>query len=126
MAVKPEYPVMLRPLSAEDGGGWIALVPDLPGCMSDGATSYEALQNVHGAIEEWKEGARALGRAIPNPDDFLQKSFEQQIPEHLRRQAELYARQMAGGRAQDVDPSAVHAILAEWARSAVHSLRRAD
>jgi predicted RNase H-like HicB family nuclease len=31
------YRLTLRPLSAEEGGGWLAEVPDLPGCMSDGA-----------------------------------------------------------------------------------------
>lgn len=123
MTIKPEYPVILRPLSADDGGGWIALVPDLPGCMTDGDTAYAALQNVQGAIEEWKDAARALGRSVPQPDDFLQKSFEEQIPEHIRRQAEGYARQMAGGRADAVDPATVHAIIAEWARHAVHQVR---
>jgi hypothetical protein len=33
----PEYPVVLRPIASEDGGGWVALVAVLPGCMSDGA-----------------------------------------------------------------------------------------
>jgi hypothetical protein len=33
---KLEYPVILEPLPQGDGGGFVALVPDLPGCMSDG------------------------------------------------------------------------------------------
>ena len=37
---------MLRALHAEDGGGYLAVVPDLPGCMSDGDTPAEAVQNV--------------------------------------------------------------------------------
>ena len=30
------YAIIVEPLSAEDGGGFVATVPDLPGCMSDG------------------------------------------------------------------------------------------
>jgi hypothetical protein len=29
------YPIIVEPLSPE-GGGYLARVPDLPGCMSDG------------------------------------------------------------------------------------------
>jgi hypothetical protein len=44
MAVKKlEYPVVVEPLPIEEGGGFIATVPDLPGCMSDGATPEEAI-----------------------------------------------------------------------------------
>jgi antitoxin HicB len=70
MAVEPEYPIVLRPLAAEDGGGWIALVPDLPGCMSDGESADEALRNVRDAIEEWKDAALSLGRPVPRPGDW--------------------------------------------------------
>ena len=123
MTIKPEYPVVLRPLSKSDGDGWVALVPDLPGCMSDGDSAYEALQNVVNAIEEWKDAARTMGRSIPPPDASLASSLEQEVPEHIRRQAELYARQMAEGRPGDVDPDVVHAIIAEWARAAAHRIQ---
>ena len=123
MTVKPEYPVVLRPLGADDGGGWIAIVPDLPGCMSDGATAYDALTNVHGAIEEWKEAARSLGRTVPRPDASLDSTLEQEVPEHIRRQAEAYALQMSSDRTGDLDPSVVHAIIAEWARAAAQRIR---
>jgi antitoxin HicB len=123
MTIKPEYPVVLRPLSVDDGGGWIALVPDLPGCMSDGETAFEALKNVEGAVEEWKLAARELGRLVPRPDASLESSFEQEVPQHIRKQAEAYARQMSMGGGGTVDPSIVHAIIAEWARVAVHRIR---
>ena len=59
------YPVLIEPLSEEDGGGFLATVPDLPGCMSDGETPAEAIENVQDAIEEWLDLARKLGREIP-------------------------------------------------------------
>lgn len=65
------YPVIIEPLPAEDGGGFIALVPDLPGCMSDGETPEEALTNVKDAIGEWIHEARALGRDVPAPSRHL-------------------------------------------------------
>ncbi len=61
------YPVIVSPLSDEDGGGFVATVPDLPGCVSDGETPEEALTNVQDAIEAWLEAARDLGRPIPAP-----------------------------------------------------------
>lgn len=123
MNMKPEYPVVLRPLSAEDGGGWVAIVPDLPGCMSDGKTAYDALKNAEDAIEEWKDAAQAMGRPIPHPDDSLQKSFDASVPDHIRRQAEAYARQMSPDPTGTVDPSVVHALIAEWAKAAAHRVR---
>jgi len=62
-----EYPVIITPLSAEDGGGFAATVPDLPGCMSDGDTPEEAITNVQDAIAAWIEAAQDLGRAVPEP-----------------------------------------------------------
>jgi antitoxin HicB len=58
---------VIEPLPPEDGGGFVAYVPDLPGCMSDGATREEAARNVSDAIECWIEEAKRLGRAIPAP-----------------------------------------------------------
>ena len=123
MTIKPEYPVVLRPLSAADGGGWVGIVPDLPGCMSDGATSYDALKNAEAAIEEWKEAAKAMGRTVPHPDDSLRRSFEDSVPAHIRRQAEEYARQMFADRPGTVDPGVVHALIAEWAKAAADRVR---
>lgn len=62
-----EYPILIAPLSPEDGGGFVATVPDLPGCMSDGETPEEAMHNVMDAIEEWIDASRTLGRDVPKP-----------------------------------------------------------
>ncbi len=37
------YPIVVEPLLVEEGGGFFATVPDLPSCMSDGATPEEAV-----------------------------------------------------------------------------------
>ena len=62
-----DYPVTIRPLDPEDGGGFLAEAPDLPGCMSDGVTETEALANVRDAIASWIEAAQEDGRFIPAP-----------------------------------------------------------
>jgi predicted RNase H-like HicB family nuclease len=48
-----------------EDGGWVAEVPSLPGCVSEGQTREEALANVREAIEAWVEAAKSLGREIP-------------------------------------------------------------
>ena len=60
-----DYAIVVEPLSAEDGGGWLASVPALPGCMGDGETREEAMTDVLAAIEEWKDAARQTGQ-FPN------------------------------------------------------------
>jgi predicted RNase H-like HicB family nuclease len=61
------YRIVIEPASADDGGGFLAFVPDLPGCMSDGETYEQAAHNVAGAIESWIEAATDMGRPIPVP-----------------------------------------------------------
>ncbi len=62
-----DYEVDVRPLAAELGGGFVATVPDLPGCMSDGETPQEALTGAYDAIECWIAEAGHVGRAVPQP-----------------------------------------------------------
>ncbi|MCX6874958.1 MAG: type II toxin-antitoxin system HicB family antitoxin [Verrucomicrobia bacterium] len=50
---------------------FLAEVPELPGCMADGASYEEVLANAQGVIAEWIETARSLGRAIPEPKGKL-------------------------------------------------------
>jgi antitoxin HicB len=59
------YAVTIYPLGEADG--YIALVPDLPGCMSDGETPHEAFDNVQDAIACWIEAAQEMGRDVPPP-----------------------------------------------------------
>lgn len=66
-----EYPIVVEPLPTEDGGGFVATVPDLPGCMSDGATPEEAVSNVQDAIVTWIEAAHDLRHAVPKPPRHL-------------------------------------------------------
>ena len=50
---------------SEEDQSFIVEVPELAGCMADGATQSEALANVQKVIDEWITVARELGREIP-------------------------------------------------------------
>ena len=52
---------------SEEDQAMIAEVPELAGCMADGATYREALENVEVIIAEWLETARDEGRSVPGP-----------------------------------------------------------
>lgn len=68
MIRRHNYSIVLRTLSDEEGGGYLATVPDLPGCMSDGESEAEVLKNIEDAIAQWIDQALSEGRKIPEPD----------------------------------------------------------
>jgi antitoxin HicB len=84
----PDYPFTIRHLSAEEGGGYLIEFPDLPGCMSDGETIEEAIQNGQDAVACWIAAAKESGRAIPKPGQLEKQSgkWVQRVPKsiHLR------------------------------------------
>lgn len=62
-----KYPFQIRPLSKEEGGGFLIEFPDLPGCMSDGETVDDAIANGHDAVKCWLLAAKEAGREVPKP-----------------------------------------------------------
>lgn len=52
---------------SDEDGCYLAEVPELPGCIADGASYQEALANAMVAMNHWLEVARELGRPIPVP-----------------------------------------------------------
>ncbi len=52
---------------SEEDDAFLAEVPELSGCMADGASYIEAVENVKKIIDEWIETAQSLGREIPQP-----------------------------------------------------------
>jgi predicted RNase H-like HicB family nuclease len=67
--MESKYEIILY-WSKEDES-FIAEVPELSGCMADGKTYIEALDNVQLVIKEWLEIATSLGRQIPEPKGKL-------------------------------------------------------
>ncbi len=62
-----EYPITLRPLAKDEGGGWLAEFPDLPGCLADRATPEEAMREAADAARSWIKTAKAHDDPIPAP-----------------------------------------------------------
>jgi predicted RNase H-like HicB family nuclease len=56
---------------SEEDQAFIVEVPDLAGCMADGETYQEAVQNAELVIQEWIETAKQLERIIPEPKGRL-------------------------------------------------------
>jgi len=56
---------------SQEDEAFIAEVPELPGCIADGSTYKEAIDNAEVVILEWIETAKELGRSIPKPKGRL-------------------------------------------------------
>ena len=61
------YKYTIEIFYSEEDEGYIAVIPELPGCSAFGRTEEEALQEVKIAIELWLEIAKKEGREIPKP-----------------------------------------------------------
>ena len=62
-----KYPLAIRPLTVEEGCGYLIEFPDLPGCMSDGETIKEAIRNGRDAVRCWIAAMRQARRLILIP-----------------------------------------------------------
>jgi predicted RNase H-like HicB family nuclease len=61
----PRYAIEI--FYSDEDEGYIAVVPELPGCSAFGETDEAALREIKIAIELWLEVAEKEGRAIPHP-----------------------------------------------------------
>ena len=52
---------------SEEDQAFIAEVPELPGCATDGETYQDSLQNLEIMMQEWIETANKLGRPVLQP-----------------------------------------------------------
>ncbi|NUM54489.1 MAG: type II toxin-antitoxin system HicB family antitoxin [Candidatus Hydrogenedentes bacterium] len=83
-----DYPITIFP-SVEDEG-WIAEIPDLPGCSAFGESPEEALREVLAAKRLWietKDADRAMGDAESPSERRLPPALptDEQIADALRR-----------------------------------------
>ena len=54
-------------IEQDEDGVFVAEVPSLPGCISQGMTRAEAVTNIQEAIEAYLESLRAHDEPIPPP-----------------------------------------------------------
>lgn len=83
------YSVRLARITEADEGGWLAEVLELPGCVSDGETPGDALNNAREAIECWLAAANEDGDTPPGPrhheDTEYSGKFTLRRPKSLHR-----------------------------------------
>ncbi len=70
---------------SEEDEGFIAVVPELPGCSAFGISEEKALEEVKIAIELWIEAAKKDGREIPEPYTFENASEYADLYSALQR-----------------------------------------
>lgn len=56
---------------SKEDNRFIVEVPELPGCMADGVTIKDAIDQADIVIEEWIETAEMRGQEIPEPKGKL-------------------------------------------------------
>ncbi len=56
---------------SRNDNSFLVEVPELAGCMADGATYEEAVANARVVVAEWMDTAQSLGRSIPKPKGKL-------------------------------------------------------
>jgi excisionase family DNA binding protein len=81
---------------SEEDQTYLVEVPELPGCMADGATRQEAIANAEIVIQEWLETAQDLKRSIPQPQSTLLTITE--VAERLGLSEAMVRRYCAEGR----------------------------
>ena len=101
------YQFTVRPLSAQEGGGYLVEYPDIPGCMSDGETIAEAIANGREALRDCLEVFRESGRKPVKPG-IEAAQWRQRLPRTL------YAKLTRQAQREGVSiNSLVTAIIAE-------------
>lgn len=63
----PDYKYQMIVYWSEEDSCFLVEVPELPGCMGDGKTIQEAIENTKVIISEWIAAAIADGDPIPEP-----------------------------------------------------------
>ena len=101
--IQPPFPFeayahTVEPLSHDDGGGYVIGFPDLPGCMSDGASIEEAIANGRDAFAAWVSARGHMGKPIPTPTAHGKSAQPVRLMQRLPRS--LHANLVARARAE--------------------------
>ncbi len=90
-----DYPFEIRPLSEEDGGGFLISFPDFSECISDGETIEEAITNGLDALQETIAALESMNLPVPAPGSLGSYSgkFIQRVPKSIHARLALRAKQ---------------------------------
>ena len=76
-------------LKADETGGYVASILEFPGCIAEGDTAQEAIDNLNKAAESWISAAESTGYPVREPIDFNGFSGKTalRMPRNLHKQA---------------------------------------
>lgn len=93
-----KYFIAIEPASSDDPNYGV-VIPDLPGCFSQGDSLPEAVVNAHKAACLWLETAAAAGMKIPTPSPLpALRAADPEWSTWIWRDVEVEDPQTSGGR----------------------------
>lgn len=94
MSKLADYPFEVRPLSAEEGGGYLISFPDFAECISDGETVDEAVKNGRDALKATVAMLKAKKMPLPTPNGggVASGKFVARVPKTVHAQLATRAR----------------------------------
>lgn len=97
MSKLTDYPFEVRPLTEEEGGGYLVSFPDFVECISDGETVEEAIENGRDALKATISALKANKLPVPSPNSggVASGKFVARVPKTVH--AQLATRAKAEG-----------------------------
>jgi antitoxin HicB len=94
MSKLTDYPFEVRPLSSEEGGGYLISFPDFAECISDGETVQEAMENGRDALKATIAALKAKKLPVPAPNSggVASGKFVARVPKTVHAQLATRAR----------------------------------
>ena len=94
MSKLTDYPFEVRPLSSEEGGGYLISFPDFAECISDGETVQEAMENGRDALKATVAALKAKKLPVPAPNSggVASGKFVARVPKTVHAQLATRAR----------------------------------
>ena len=92
-----DYPFEIRPLSANEGGGYLISYPDFSECISDGESVEQAIANGYDALNATMAALEAINFPVPAPNagGVASGKFVARVPKMIH--AQLATRAKAEG-----------------------------
>jgi antitoxin HicB len=86
------YPFLIRPLTSDEGGGFMIEYPDLPGCISDGETPEDAIEQGRDAVKAYLRSCIKHKDPVPSASK-ASGQWRQRVPRTLHARLVARARQ---------------------------------
>ena len=94
MSKLSDYPFEVRPLSTEEGGGYLISFPDFAECISEGESVDEAIENGRDALKATVAALKAKKMSVPAPNSggVASGKFVARVPKTVHAQLATRAR----------------------------------